>query len=63
MKQTPRTDIYLELINIARKRWPTDRELVKHTGLSRTTIWRMETGRFKFHPLRIGKLAKAINNE
>ncbi len=51
------------LIAIARKRWPKDSDLVKHTGLSRPTIWRIESGRFNFHDKTVGKLVKAINND
>src|SRR5262249_22986465 len=50
-----------ELIKIARDRWKTDREIRNNTGLSRTTIWRMESGGFSFHAETIGKLVKAIN--
>lgn len=52
-----------ELIKIARDKWHTDRDIKKHTGLSRTTIWRMESEGFKFHPKTIGKLVKALNDD
>lgn len=50
-------------MEIARLRWHTDREIVKHTKLSRTTIWRMEEGRFNFHSSTLGKLVKALNDD
>jgi transcriptional regulator with XRE-family HTH domain len=52
-----------ELIKIARDRWKTDRQIGNKTGLSRTTIWRMEQDRFSFDPKTIGKLVKALNVE
>jgi hypothetical protein len=52
-----------ELMKIARERWKKDRTIGNKTGLSRTTIWRMEQGRFSFDPKTIGKLVKALNGE
>jgi len=52
-----------ELLKIARSKWPSDRELVKQTKLSRTTIWRMESGRFSFNAGSLAKLVRAINAE
>ena len=51
-----------KLMTFARDRWRTDREIMKQTGLSRATIWRIESGRFKFHARTLGKLVKALND-
>jgi hypothetical protein len=56
-----KADIYQELLEVARRRWPDRREREKQTGLSRTTEWRIEVGRFGFHTKTIAKLVKALN--
>ena len=50
-----------ELLRVARERWPDDRTIMKQTGLSRTTLWRIDKDRFQFRPITLGKLVKALN--
>jgi DNA-binding Xre family transcriptional regulator len=52
-----------DLLASARGRWSKDAELMKQTGLSRATIWRIGTGRFKVSVDSIAKLMKALNRD
>jgi hypothetical protein len=51
-----------ELLRLAAEKWKTEAEIVKHTGLSRATIWRMRNEKHKSRDKSIGKLVKALAN-
>ena len=52
-----------ELLRLAETRWGSEAEIVKQTGLSRITLWRMRQEKYKFRDKSIGKLVKALNRE
>lgn len=52
-----------ELLRLADDKWKSEAEIVKQTGLSRVTLWRMRKEKCKFRDKSIGKLVKALNRE
>lgn len=53
----------MKLRNIREQKFFSIRDLAKATGLSKTTIVELETGRRSAHPGTVRKLAKALGVE